>query len=143
MKKITLSVFLLLAFSLFFLHAMPAEAKKKIVRQKSSSYSTSAKKPIISPALRSGRKALIVNFSNLQTASSISYELTYNSNGTTQGVIGTIAPNGQTAISRELLFGTCSKNVCTYHTNIEGMKFVVTSTLTSGVKIRKTFRINP
>lgn len=144
MKKGALYI-LALAFtlSLFYSFTLPVQAKKKIVRGVASSRSVTSSKPIIRPSIRADRKALSVNFSNLQTASSVSYELTYDSNGVTQGVIGTITPNGQIAATRELLFGTCSKNVCTYHANITGMKYVVTSTLTSGTKIRKTFRIKP
>jgi len=140
-----ISIFLTFIFtlSLFYSFTLPVDAKKIIVRRTASTSSTVSNKPIIRPSLRADRKALSVSFSNLQTASSISYELTYDSNGITQGVIGTITPSGQTIATRELLFGTCSKNVCTYHTNITGMKFVVTSTHTSGIKIRKTFRVKP
>jgi hypothetical protein len=96
----------------------------------------------ISPKLRSDRLALIVNFSNLTSASSLTYNLSYNSNGIAQGVGGTIKPTSA-SVSRELLFGTCSSGVCRYHTNITDMRFVVTTSLKSGGKLIKSYRVKP
>lgn len=143
MKKIILfiSVFV---FTLLLFHSYTpdeASAKKKIRR--GGATVTFASKPIITAKLRSDRKALIVNFTNLSTASSVSYELTYFAEGISQGVAGNITPSDQTSTQRELLFGTCSKNVCRYHTNITQMKLMIISSLKSGVKIKKTFRIKP
>lgn len=139
MKKIIfLSVFILLFFHSF---TLTAQAKKKIVRRGTSSAITTGSRMVIKPKLRSDRRALIVNFSNLGVVSSFSYELNYDSNGIPQGVAGTVTPKGEGSTQRELLFGTCSRNVCRYHTGISGMKFVVTSTLKSGLRVRKTFRV--
>lgn len=142
MKKIIwLVVFILLFFYPFTLNE--AFAKKKIIRQGTTSQASSGGKLVVRPRLRNDRRALIVNFSNLQTVSSFSYELMYTTNNIPQGVAGTITPAGETQTQRELLFGTCSKNVCRYHSGISGMKFKVTSTLKSGVKVRQTFRVKP
>lgn len=145
MKKIILLVLIaLLAFSPFYLlYPGEAFAKKKIIRRGASTAVSGGSRLVIKPRLRGDRKALIVNFSNLGVVSSFSYELNYISRGIPQGVAGTITPTGETTLQRELLFGTCSKNVCRYHRGIKEMKFVVTSTLKSGGKIRKTFRIKP
>lgn len=140
MKKfILLFVFTLLLFHSFTLNQ--ALAKKKIVRQGASTVVSGGSRLVIKPRLRSDRRALIVNFSNLGVVSSFSYELIYTSSSIPQGVAGTITPRGEESTQRELLFGTCSRNVCRYHTGISGMKFVVTSTLKSGIKVRKTFRV--
>lgn len=142
MKKIILFV-LVFSFTLLLFHSYTlseASAKKKIRR---GGTAIVAIKPFVSAKLRADRKALIVNFSNLQTAASISYELTYLSEGISQGVAGNITSSSETSTQRELLFGTCSKNVCRYHTGITQMKLVVISSLKSGVKIKKTFRIRP
>ncbi|MBI5465648.1 hypothetical protein HY946_03475 [Candidatus Gottesmanbacteria bacterium] len=97
---------------------------------------------IISPRLRSDRLALIVNFSGLSKTNSVSYTLSYNTNGIPQGVVGTITPTSDTT-QRELLFGTCSAGVCRYHTNLTNMKFVVTSNLKGGKRAIKSFRVKP
>lgn len=140
MKKfIFLFTFTLLLFHSFTLNE--ALAKKKIIRRSGSGVVSTGTRLVIKPKLRSDRRALIVNFSNLGVVSSFSYELNYDSNGIPQGVAGTVTPKGEESTQRELLFGTCSRNVCRYHTGISGMKFVVTSTLKSGIKVRKTFRV--
>ncbi len=140
MKKIIfLFTFTLLLFHSFTLNEV--FAKKKIVRRGTSSAITTGSRLVIKPKLRSDRRALIVNFSNLGVVSSFSYELNYVSNGIPQGVAGTVTPKGEGSTQRELLFGTCSRNVCRYHTGISEMKFVVTSTLKSGIRVRKTFRV--
>lgn len=123
----------------------PVSGKKKITRRSVTTRQTTtntSNKPVIRPKLRGDRKALIVNFSNLSSASSVTYELSYTTEGIPQGVMGSLMPDSPTT-QREVLFGTCSKNVCRYHRNIKGMKLQVTSQLTSGAKIRKTFSIRP
>lgn len=97
--------------------------------------------PSISAKLRADRKALNLYISNANKAGSISYTLSYRTNGVDQGVAGTIDPGGQTSLSRELLFGTCSSGVCRYHTGITNAVLEVTSTLTSGKRVLKRFRI--
>ncbi len=144
MRKINLLFLSLLILSLLFAsHSGTVFAKKKIVLPKSGTAVTGGGRLIVTPRLRRDRKALIVNLSNLGAVSSLSYELTYMAGDVSQGVAGTITPKGELSAQRELLFGTCSKNVCRYHTNITGMRFVVTSTLKSGGKVRKAFTIKP
>ncbi len=89
---------------------------------------------------RADRRAINVDFQNLGIAKKVEYTLIYTSEGVEQGVTGTITPstNGET---RELLFGTCSKNVCRYHAGITGAKFTVTTTLKNGRKVIKPFKL--
>lgn len=94
----------------------------------------------VTPRLRTDRNALLVNFGNLQKTTSVSYTLVYNANGQEEGAGGTISSSDNTT-TRELLFGTCSGNVCRYHENITNMRFEVTSTLKSGKKTLKRYRI--
>jgi hypothetical protein len=108
-----------------------------------SSQTIAAQAPqIVSAKLRKDRQALIINFANLSQVKSLSYTLSYTAQGIPQGVVGTITPKTQT-LQRTLLFGTCSKNVCRYHKNIQGMKLVVTAKLKSGKKYIKTFKVYP
>ncbi len=91
--------------------------------------------------LRADRLALNVSFNNLQQISSISYLLSYQTNGQDEGAGGTIEPSGSNSLSRELLFGTCSAGICRYHSNITGAKLEVTTIFTNGKQVKKRYRI--
>ncbi len=95
----------------------------------------------VSPRLRADRKALTVNFGNLQNASAVSYLLTYNTSVQEEGAMGSLKLGGSSSNSVELLFGTCSKNVCRYHTGINNMHLEVTYTTKSGSKYIKRYKI--
>jgi len=89
---------------------------------------------------RADRRAIVVTFSNLAVASKVDYMLSYSTRGTTQGASGSInLAQGDTI--RELLFGTCSHGVCRYDTGITNAKLTVTTTLATGRKVIKTFRL--
>lgn len=141
--KKTLIIFL--GLFVFVTLANPAFAKKVLPRAKSTTKSTGGAttgKIGVSVRFRSDRRAIVVNFSNLVSARTVSYTLSYATRGTTQGAGGSIDPSttGATA-SRELLFGTCSHGVCRYDTGITNAKLVVTYTLNNGKKYSKSFRL--
>ena len=94
----------------------------------------------VTPRLRKDRRALVVYFSNLQNAASVSYSLTYNTSTQQEGAMGVLNLNGSNT-SVELLFGTCSKNVCRYHTGLKNMRLEVSYTLKSGKKYIKRYKI--
>ncbi|OGK42536.1 hypothetical protein A3A46_01460 [Candidatus Roizmanbacteria bacterium RIFCSPLOWO2_01_FULL_37_13] len=96
---------------------------------------------IVSPRLRSDRKALVVAFNNLQKVKNVTYTLIYQTNGKDEGVSGSVDSSSGNNLSRELLFGTCSSGVCRYHANIANMKLEILSELPSGKKSIKRFRI--
>lgn len=96
---------------------------------------------IVSPRLRSDRKALVVGFSNLQKVKNVTYTLIYQTNGKDEGVSGSVDSSSGNSLSRELLFGTCSSGVCRYHANIANMKLEILSELPSGKKSIKRFRV--
>lgn len=121
-------------------------AKKLLPRFRTATKGTTAvsssKGVATSVKFRGDRLAIIVNFSNLSVASSVSYTLSYNSRGTTQGAAGTLNPSTSTdPTSRELLFGTCSHGVCRYDSGITNARFVVTTTTASGKRVIKSFRL--
>lgn len=95
---------------------------------------------LISPHLRSDHRALNIYFANLQNASAVSYLLTYKTSVQDEGAIGTLNLN-LPSISVELLFGTCSKNICRYHTGVHDAKLEITYTTKSGKKYIKRYRI--
>lgn len=148
MKKIFL---ILISSSLITLFApLPALAARKRVRVKPPAKSGGA--PVRRSAyggasssvkLRGDRKAITLTLSNMGGVSSVSYQLTYIANGVSQGVMGKVDPALETTATRELLFGTCSHGVCTYHTNISNMKLTVSSHLVSGITVIKPYRIRP
>lgn len=136
---------LLLILSFFF--AKDAEAKvlpqAKGAFQKSNSV---VRKPSGSgigafPKLRADRRALIINFTNLQNATAVSYLLRYKSAVQEEGAMGALNLNGASNSTQELLFGTCSKNVCRYHTGIKDAKLEISYTLKTGKKYLKKYRI--
>ena len=88
----------------------------------------------VSPRLRADKRALVVYFSNLQNASSVSYFLTYKQGLQQEGAGGTLNLSGGQSQTAELLFGTCSRNVCRYHTGISNMKLEISYTNKSGKK---------
>ena len=136
MKRIIITVLVLL----FFFSSHPAYAKI-LPRFKGVSAKGGSRGIGASARLRQDRQALIVSFSNLRKAKSVSYILSYRTNGKDEGVAGEIDSSAGDSTSRELLFGTCSTGVCTYHTNIANMKLEVTSSLVSGKTTIKRFRI--
>lgn len=131
--------------TLMVLTSRPTHAVKILPQAKGSGKQVTSARPTgsgitVSPRLRGDRKGLLVSFGNLQNAGSVSYQLIYNTSGQQEGAGGSIASSGNAA-SRELLFGTCSKDVCRYHINITNMRFEVTYTATSGKKYLKRYRI--
>ena len=141
MKKIVLIVFLIFLFSFaqeaYALKVLPQARSSK----KTASIKTSTSGIIVTPKIRGDRHALLIYFSNLQNAESVSYMLIYKTNGQDEGAGGSVNPSLASSASRELLFGTCSKNVCRYHTNLSNMSLEITAQLKSGKKLIKHFKI--
>lgn len=71
-------------------------------------------RPFASLTPRSDGKELALKISGLKDVTTVEYELAYLSNDLSRGVIGSIVLNGETEITRNLLLGTCSRNVCRY-----------------------------
>ncbi len=143
---ITPSAFrIIILFSIFFFlsPASAFAAKQRVWSTQATTKKTvsTATKPTFSVKFRSDRRAINIYFSNLNTASSTAYELTYNGNGIDQGVVGSTYANEGSSATRLLLFGTCSKVVCTYHKNIQSAQLKITSKLNSGKTYIKTYRI--
>jgi hypothetical protein len=146
MKKTV--ILLLLTFSFFSLAKPKSIEAKRLVPQAKvqtggSATTQKATDPRISTKVvfRGDRKAIIATFSNLSVAKKVDYSLTYSARGTTQGATGSIKADAQDPTTREIIFGTCSHGVCRYDSGITNARFVVTTTLTSGKKVAKTFRL--
>ncbi len=140
MNKLSL---VLIIFLTLFVFPQIAQAKVLPQAAKSGAKTVAVKSAGIgvSPKLRSDRRAVVVYFSNLQNAKAVSYSLTYTTSVQEEGAMGAINLTGAQTASQELLFGTCSKGVCRYHTGIKNAKLEVSYTSTSGKKYLKRFRI--
>ena len=142
MKK--LIIFLLLVT--FHLSLATSIAEAKVLPQAKQGGKVTAKSAggsgiNVSPVLRPDRKALNVYFSNLQNANSVAYLLTYKTATQDEGARGTLNLGGSSSQTSELLFGTCSRNVCRYHSGIKNAKLEISYTLKSGKKYIKRYRI--
>lgn len=95
------------------------------------------------PRLRADRKAVLVTFTNLGNAKSVGYSLVYaqGPQGQQEGAGGGLNLTGKMIDTAELLFGTCSNNVCRYHTNIKDARLEVSYTSVTGKKYLKKFKI--
>lgn len=152
MKKTTL-ITLISLISLFSPLFFPPKASAKRLLPRVAGAKTSATGRSSAPAARSSRgvtvkvsfrddrKATIATFSNLSIATKVEYSLTYNTRGTKQAVVGSLDPTREDPTMRELLFGTCSAGVCRYDAGISDARFTVTTTLKSGLKVVKPFRL--
>lgn len=141
MKYIAI-VCLLIVSGLFYtptVHAAKPFTAKKTAPVKASA---GTKSPI--PAVvkfRSDRRAILFSFSSFSGIESVNYSFTYTNNGKPEGAGGTIrAANNPTTV-RELVFGTCSTSVCSYHTNIKNARLVVTAKFSNGTQGTRAFRL--
>jgi hypothetical protein len=143
MQKITLTALLSLILELFFLSnfRVSVQAAKKFMPKKAT-----VKKIISSsiPAVvkyKPDKKGIYLYFSNFNGIDSVSYSFTYSTNGNPQGAGGNITADNNPLQQRELLFGTCSTSVCTYHNNITDARLTLNAKYKNGRKLSKLFRI--
>ena len=117
------------------------EAKRKLPSTKTvSTAKPTASNVTVKVKFRSDRKGVILNFGNLTAATGVSYDLIYDTRGTTQNAGGAVKISSDTA-NTEVIFGTCSSGVCRYDTGISNAKLQVFITLKNGRKIVKPFRL--
>lgn len=140
MKK---SVFLIAVFLLLLVFTpSSAFAAKKFVPKTTTSKKTVSSSGIpASVRYRGDRLGILLSFLNFTNLESVSYSFTYTANGTPQGAGGTITAANNPTASRELLFGTCSSGVCTYHNNLSNARLVLTAKRTNGTAVTKAYRI--
>jgi hypothetical protein len=69
---------------------------------------------------RNDGNALVLNLKRTGLYDKISYELAYNTEGVDRGVVGDINTKDKKGeYTQEILFGTCSRNVCKYDKDVE------------------------
>jgi hypothetical protein len=92
---------------------------------------------------RADKKEITLEIKEIKNADSIEYELSYLSKGLSRGVVGTIELKGETSITRQILLGTCSKNVCKYDEGVTGGSLLLRLRGASGVtKITADFDLS-
>lgn len=134
-------VFLFVAFlSVSLFAASPIQAAKKFVAKKTVKRTGGFSLPSL-VSYRGDKRALFLSFRNFNGLDSVSYSFTYETNGNPQGAGGTITASNNPTAQRELLFGTCSTSVCTYHYNLRNARLVLTAKLTNGTTMSKAYRI--
>ena len=138
MSRILLSIICLSAF----IFVPNIEAAKKFVPKKTSTVRSTVSESF-SPSVRyrGDKLGLLMSFPNFTGISSVTYSFTYETNGIPQGIGGTVTSANNPSAQRELLFGTCSTSVCTYHHNLANAKLVLTARLTNGRTLSKSYRI--
>lgn len=139
--KVKLLIFLILLSSFFWLvpeaRALRKRSRGQAVQNVGVSQGVKAQ-----VKLRSDHQALLINFSGFNSnIKEVAYELVYEANGIGQAVSATV-PLGDTS-TKTLYFGTCSSGTCVPHTNIQNMRLSLITTLSSGKKILKPYRIKP
>ncbi|HVT00603.1 MAG TPA: hypothetical protein VHE53_00030 [Patescibacteria group bacterium] len=92
-------------------------------------------------SVKSDGKAVDLSADKLDGVKSIEYEVSYDATVTDEGetanvprgvVASPIDVNGQSSISKEILLGTCSANVCKYDKVTSDIKFVIRVDFTNG-----------
>lgn len=134
----TLMIILLIIIFLFF--PSPAYARKRLPAHSARVSASTSALPQTGLKLRGDHLALLLTLTNLDKAKSVSYLLTYQAGDIGQGVDGSHDPAlGNT--QKELVFGTCSANVCTYHQAISDMLFQATIGLQDGRTLTRKYQI--
>lgn len=141
MKITVRAVFILLiTYYLFLFTAPPAFARKKLPPRAARAIVSGSTLPQTGLKLRGDHLALLLTLTNVDKAQSLSYLLTYQAAGVGQGAEGSHDPAlGNT--QKELVFGTCSANVCTYHQAISDMLFQATIGLKDGRTLIRKYQI--
>lgn len=75
---------------------------------------------------RNDGNALLLNIKRTASYDAITYDLTYNAEGIDRGVTGEINTSEKKGeYEQEILFGTCSKNICKYDSGVENGTLVL------------------
>jgi len=76
-------------------------------------------RPFVSLTPRADGKEFTLDITRIKNTQTIEYEMVYDSQGLSRGVIGSVDLKGEDKVQRKLLLGSCSKNVCKYDEGVE------------------------
>lgn len=117
---ILVGVVILLIIGGFFAYQrfIASKASQQVVEEVDLPFDAEGPYALLLP--RRDGNALILHIKRTASYDSISYELAYTSEGIDRGVMGTIKTDDHKGeYEQEILFGTCSKNVCKYDKDVE------------------------
>ena len=88
----------------------------------------------VSLIARSDKRAVTLKVNKISTGTiSIEYELSYDTgSGLPRGVLGKVDLKGSDTLSREVLLGSCSKNVCVYDEGVAKISLTLKFNKSSG-----------
>jgi len=135
MKKVIpiVLIFSLLVFGGFFFFARTKKApeKKPLLQETSLPLE---ERPFVSLIPVEDGHYFNLKVEKIKNADSVDYELLYMSDDLSRGVIGSVEVNGQDFFEKEILLGSCSRNVCRYDENITGGSLTLKLRGASGVQ---------
>lgn len=142
-KVYLLGIYILFLFFVVSILAQNVEAKVLPQANKAAQAPVSSVKDnrISISGYMSDRRHLVINFSNLQNASAVSYALTYKTSTQDEGAMGALNLGGSSSQTIKLYFGTCSKNDCREHVGIKNAELDISYTLKSGKKYLREYKI--
>jgi len=140
MQKLFISISICL-LSLFLYQPSVYAAKPRVKKIGTTGTTTASSASYSSAKLSRSTNSVVLTCKNLAKVTKVTYELSYLSNGMSQGAMGSVVSTGQTIDNRDLYFGTCSHGVCTPHTNIKQATLTVRTQLKSGGTNIKLYRI--
>ena len=76
-------------------------------------------RPYVSLTPRADGKEFTLDITRIKNTQTIEYELVYESQGLSRGVIGSVDLKNEDKVQRKLLLGSCSKDVCKYDEGVE------------------------
>lgn len=134
---------MVLVLMFLLLSVMPASAAKKRVWKSvpvSAGRTASGGGFSVGAKLTGWKQYLNVSFRGVSSIGEVSYELTYNSNDTEQGVYGTVKQSdGNT--TRSIFLGTCSHGACVAHKNVSNIHLTITYKTLSGQTVVKKYKV--
>ena len=141
MRKNLFHLLIVLTLSLVYQPTNIYAAKKFIPKNSTAKRNITGKGIPALVLYRSDKLGILLSFANFSGIQSVSYLFTYNTNGIQQGAGGTISKNNNPMLERQLLFGTCSTNVCTYHYNLTNARLTLTAKYSNGTTRTKLYKI--
>jgi len=118
------------------IHAAKLRVKKTVAKTVPTALASYSSAKLSRPT-----NSIILSLKNLSRVKTITYELSYATNGIDQGAMGTIAIVGQSTDTRDLYFGTCSRGACSPHYNITNATLLVKTELSTGGTNSKRYNI--
>ncbi len=96
---------------------------------------------VVTSSVAKNKQSVSLYLANLQKTATVTYSLSYLTNGKSEGAGGTIKTKGKYSLSRILLFGTCSNKVCRYHKKIKDAVLTVVISFQNGTTVTKNFKL--